>query len=57
MISLVCGMNKIWHKQKETNTETWKTDMWLPMRRWRQWNELGAWGQQMQTTAFGVDRQ
>ena len=33
----------------------WRTDLWL--RRGKEWDGLGAWGEEMQTIAFGVDKQ
>ena len=42
---------------KETNSWTYRTDLWLPRKRGREWDGLRVWGQQMQTTALGVDKQ
>ena len=38
----------------EMDSQTWRTDLWLS--RGREWDELGVWGQQMQTLAFGMDK-
>ena len=32
-----------------------RIDLWLSRGRGREWDGLGAWGQQMQTIAFGRD--
>ena len=39
----------------ETDSQTWRTDLWLP--KGREWDGLGVWGEQMETIAFGVDKQ
>ena len=28
----------------ETDSQTWRTDLWLPWERGREWDELGVWG-------------
>ena len=33
--------------RKETNSQTWRTDLWLPGGGERKWDGLGVWGQQM----------
>ena len=30
--------------RKETNLRTWRTDLWLPRRKGREWDGLGVWG-------------
>ena len=30
--------------RKVTNSWTWRTDLWLPKRRGREWDRLGVWG-------------
>ena len=30
--------------RKETNSRTWRTDLWLPTGRRREWDGLGVWG-------------
>ena len=30
--------------RKETNSWTWRTDLWLPRGRGREWDGLGVWG-------------
>ena len=39
----------------ETDSQTWRTDLWLP--KGSEWDGLGVWGEQMETIAFGVDKQ
>ena len=30
--------------RKETNSWTWRTDLWMLRVRWMQWEGLGVWG-------------
>ena len=30
--------------RKEINSRTWRTDLWLPRGRRREWEGLGVWG-------------
>ena len=53
---LIYGTNERFYR-KETNSWTWKTDLWLPWGRGREWGGLEVWGSQMQRIAFGVDQQ
>ena len=41
----------------EPDLQTWRTDLWLPRGKGREWNGLGVWGQYMQTIIFTMDRQ
>ena len=34
---------------------TWRTDLWLPSGRGREWDRLGVWDEWMQTIPFRVD--
>ena len=43
MWNLTYGTNEPIYR-KETNLWTWKTDLWLPRKRGREWNELGVLG-------------
>ena len=43
--------------RKETHSWTGRIDLWLLRGRGREWEGLGVWGQQMQTIAFGADKQ
>ena len=39
--------NKLLKKKKsrtETDSQTWRTALWLPRGRGREWDELGVWG-------------
>ena len=36
---------------------TWRVDLWLPGGKGREWDGWGAWGYQMQTLAFGMNRE
>ena len=54
--NLVYGTNEPIYG-KETNSWTQRTDLWLQRGRGREWDGLGVWGYQMQTIAFGVDKQ
>ena len=60
MISLIWnltnGTNEPFYR-KETNSWAWRTDLWLPSQRGREWDGLGVWDQQIQTTAFVMDKQ
>ena len=59
-----CDITYIWNLIYITNeplhrkeTQTWRTDLWLPRERRRERGGRGVWGSQMQTIAFGVDTQ
>ena len=54
VISLKYGKNEPIYK---TETDSQKTDLWLPREKGREWEGLGTWGKQMQNVAFGVDQQ
>ena len=41
----------------ETDLQTQRTDLWLTRERGREWDGLGVWGQQMQTTTHRMDKQ
>ena len=41
--NLKYGINEPIYR-KETNSWTWRADLWLKRGRERKWNELGAWG-------------
>ena len=43
MQNLKCGTKEPIHRT-ETDSQTWKTDLWLPRGRGREWDEWGAWG-------------
>ena len=40
--NLINGTNEPIYR-KETNSWTWRTDLWLPRRREREWDGLGIW--------------
>ena len=56
MWNLNCGMDEPIYRT-ETDSQTQRTDLWLPEGREREWGELGVWGQQMQTITFRIDKQ
>ena len=37
--NLICGKS-----EQERNSWTWRTDLWLPRGREREWDGLGVWG-------------
>ena len=41
--NLIYGTNEPVYRKK-TNSWTWRTDLWLPRRRWKEWDGLGVWG-------------
>ena len=41
----------------ETDSQTQRTDLWLPRGNGMEWEELGVWGQQMQTITFSMGKQ
>ena len=40
--NLIYGTNEPFHR-KETNSWTWRTALWLPRGRGREWDGLGVW--------------
>ena len=54
MWNLKYGTNELIYKT-ETDSQTQRTDLWLPRERER--DGLGVWGQQMQTITFRIDKQ
>ena len=60
MISSVYLESNIRHKgtfPQKRNSWTWRTDLWLPKGKGTEWGGWGAWGAEMQTLAFGMDKQ
>ena len=43
ILNLIYGTNEPIYR-KETNSWTWRTDLWLPRGRGRKWDGLGDWG-------------
>ena len=43
--------------ETETDSQTEKTDLWLPRGRGRERDGLGIWAWQMKTITFRVDKQ
>ena len=43
MWNLKYGINEPVYKT-ETDSQTWRTDLWLPRGRGRDWDRLGVWG-------------
>ena len=41
---------------KQKQTQTLKTNLWLPKEKWVG-NKLGVWDQQIQTTVYKIDKQ
>ena len=41
ILNLIYGMNEPIYR-KETNSWTWRTDLWLPTRRGKEWDRLGV---------------
>ena len=41
--NLIYGTNNPIYR-KETNSWTWRTDLWLPKEWGREWKGLGVWG-------------
>ena len=41
--NLIYGTNEPIYR-KETNTWTWRINLWLTRGREREWDELGVWG-------------
>ena len=41
--NIIYGTNKPIYS-KEANSWVWRTDMWLPRWKRREWDELGVWG-------------
>ena len=39
----------------ETDSQTWKIDLWLPRGKGKEWDELGVSGCWMQTITFRMD--
>ena len=56
MSNLKYGTNEPIHKI-ETDSQAWKTDLWLPGRQGGERDGRGVWGQQMQTITFRMDKQ
>ena len=42
MISLICGIYELIYKT-ETDSQTWKTNLWLPNRKGGGRDKLGGW--------------
>ena len=40
--NLICGTNDPFHRKEKS--WTWRTDLWLPKGRKREWDGLGIWG-------------
>ena len=40
----------------ETDLQTWRTELLLPVGKARGWDGVGVWGQQMQTITFRKDK-
>jgi len=43
--------------KRETDSQTWRTDLWLPRRRGLGREGRGVWGWQMKTITYRRDRQ
>ena len=43
MWNLKCGTNEPIYR-KETTSQTWRTEVWLPRGRGREWDGRGVWG-------------
>ena len=41
----------------ETDSQTWRTDLWLPGGWGKEWDRMEVWNQQMQTITFRMDKQ
>ena len=50
------GTNKHIYKT-ETDSETQRTDLWMPKGREKEWDGLGVWGQEMRTILFRMGKQ
>ena len=50
--NLKYGTNEPIYLQTETDSQTYRMDLWLPRRRWVGEEGLGVWGQQMQTIIY-----
>ena len=55
MWNLKYGANKPIYRT-ETVSQTWRTDLWLPRGRGREWGGRGVWGQSMKTFTFRMDK-
>ena len=55
MRSLKCGTNERIHKS-ETESQTRRTNLWLPGGRGREWDPLGVWSEERQTGPFRMDK-
>ena len=55
MWNLNCDTNELVY-ETETDSETQKTDLWLPRGKRRGRDGLGAWDQQMQTITYRMDK-
>ena len=42
---------------KQKDSQTWKTDLWLPKGKGGDRDKLGVWDQQIQTTIYKIDKQ
>ena len=44
--SFLYSTNEFFHRKENhgLGQRTWRTDLWLPKGREREWNELGVWG-------------
>ena len=56
MWNLKYGTNEPFYKT-ETDSQTQRTDLWLPTGGEREWDGQGVWGWQMQTVTFERDKQ
>ena len=56
MQNLKYGTNELIYKT-ETDSQTYRTDLWLPRGRGREWDVLGVWRWQMQTITLRMDKQ
>ena len=54
--NLIFGTNEPIHR-KETNSSTWRTDLWLSRKNGREWEGPEVWVYLMPTIAFGMDKQ
>ena len=56
MWNLKCGTNEPMYRT-ETDSQTWRADLWLPRQRRREWDGRGVGGWQMRTIAFRMEKQ
>ena len=57
MISLISGIQYMAQTNLSTENKLMDLENRLVVVKGEEWDELGVWGQQIQTVAFGVDEQ